>query len=65
MAPLFMKAREIAATGLGWEDVWARLRDKGLTRYEAKVAVFGKRTASRMEGREHGATRRTHEKEIA
>jgi hypothetical protein len=39
---LFVEARMMAARGWGWEDIYAKLKDRGLNRQEARIIVFGK-----------------------
>ena len=46
------EARLLARRGWGWEDIRAFLRDDGCTRLIARVAVFGKLQARRMEERD-------------
>lgn len=45
----YWEARELAAKGLGWEDIRARLP---VSTFEARAAVFGKLAARRMEDRD-------------
>jgi hypothetical protein len=51
MTTVYQQAREMARSGLGYEDLMVRLRDKGLKPYEAEFAVFGKLIAMRREAR--------------
>lgn len=45
-------ADALARQGLGHEDILVQLRHRGLTRFEARAAVFGKLAARRMEDRD-------------
>ena len=49
----FHAAHALAKTKrLGWEDVFVLFREYGVTRREAKVAVFGKKHVERLMARE-------------
>lgn len=52
MYSVFSEACKMAAAGFGYENMWVKLRSKGLPRYQARVAVFGLEKARRMERRE-------------
>jgi hypothetical protein len=48
------ECERLAREGLGWEDILVRLRHLGVTRFDARTAVFGKAAARRMEERNLG-----------
>ena len=52
MPPLIEAARQLAMEGLGWEDIQHKLRDRGISRFQARCAVFGNGAARRMEIRD-------------
>lgn len=56
MSGLYDQAVQMAKSGAGWEDIWVRLRKDGLSRREARIAVFGKLIAGKMEQREREAS---------
>jgi hypothetical protein len=43
MNQVYAEAYRLAASGLGWEDLVARLGKQGITREAAKIIVLGKR----------------------
>lgn len=49
MTGAYWEAGKMAADGLGWEDIRARLP---VSTFEARAAVFGKLAARRMEDRD-------------
>jgi hypothetical protein len=57
MADPFNEAEAMARLGYGADDIHVALKSKGLTKYEARLAVFGKAAAMRMEARERSKVR--------
>ena len=52
MSSLTEEARKLAMEGLGWQDLQHKLRDRGISRFQARCAVFGHGAARRMEIRD-------------
>ena len=50
--PLFKQAKAMAKEGLGVEDLLVALGDQGLTKSQARVAVFGENIARRMNAKD-------------